>query len=100
MPDAAVHTSAVPISYLYGHLVATGVSCAVGIGDILSRYKDNPFVALCTWAAGFYLVANALFGAIAFGLAVVLDIVPVERKPLSPPIACRCWNRMRPAPSA
>jgi hypothetical protein len=61
-----------------GYLVAVCVSCLVGLGDILSRYKDNPFVALATRAAMFYLCANAMFGALAFWLAVALDIVTVE----------------------
>jgi len=61
-----------------GYTVAAFVAGLVGIADVLTKYKDNPLLALSTGAALQYVVANALFGALAFWLAMVLDMVDIK----------------------
>jgi hypothetical protein len=45
----------------------------VGITEIISRYKDDPFRALGNWAAIVYLLINAAASALALWLILVFD---------------------------
>jgi hypothetical protein len=61
-----------------GYVVAALVSAAVGVADILARYKDDPWQAIRTRASAGYVVANLVFGLAAFWFAIVLDLVDVR----------------------
>lgn len=66
-----------PGPMVWGYAVAGGVAAAVGLADIFTRYRDDPWGALFTpWAAG-YLLLNGFFGVAAFWMSAVLAIVEV-----------------------
>ena len=44
---------------------------ALGVGELVSRYRDAPAVALRTWAAGLYVMINVAASLGAYGLARV-----------------------------
>jgi hypothetical protein len=74
-PIAALQHSLGTDSTWLAYLVAALVAALVGVADILTRYKENPLVALWTGAALAYVLANAFFGALALWLAFVLNVV-------------------------
>ena len=60
-----------------GYAIAGGVSALVGVADIFTRYRDDPWGALASAPAVGYLTANAFFGIAAFWLTAILSLVDV-----------------------
>lgn len=59
------------------YLIAGAVAGVVGFADIITRYKDNPWRAVATFAAWIYIIVNVGFGVTAYWLAMVLGAVDV-----------------------
>lgn len=55
------------------YLLSGGIAFAVGAGEIISRYRDEPFLALTTLPSFFYILLNGSVGVFAFWLAITYD---------------------------
>lgn len=49
------------------------LGAAVGLGELVSRYKDDPWSAIKSWAGKIYLLINAAAAAGALGLILTYD---------------------------
>ena len=55
-------------------VLATCLGAAVGIGELVSRYRDDPLRAVWTRPAALYVAVNALAAFVALKLATLLNV--------------------------
>jgi len=67
-----------------GFAVATLIAAAVGAADILNRYKESPWRALSTWESAAFVLANGVFGCLAYLAALGFGIVTIKSAPDNP----------------
>jgi hypothetical protein len=61
-----------------GYVAAFLIGAAVGLGELVSRYRDEPVRAVVTWPAGLYIAINGAASVFALYALIALGAQPGE----------------------